>query len=46
MVDVLEKDGRGLNLTYEVRDGILCHPGDPWPSTLEGMVVRRSAQFA
>ena len=46
VVDVLEKDGRGLNLTYEVRNGILCHTGDPWPSTLEGMVVRRSDQSA
>ena len=46
VVDVLEKDGRGLNLTYEVRNGILCHTGDPWPSTLEGMVVRRSDQIA
>ena len=46
VVDVLEKDGLGLNLTHEVRDGILCHTGDPWPSTLEGMVVRRSDQIA
>ena len=46
VVDVLEKDGRGLNLTHEVRNGILCHTGDPWPSTLEGMVVRRSDQIA
>ena len=46
VVDVLEKDGRGLNLTYEVRNGILCHTGDPWPETLEGMVVRRSDQIA
>ena len=46
VVDVLEKDGRGLNLTYEVRNGIRCHTGDPWPSTLEGMVVRRSDQIA
>ena len=46
VVDVLEKDGMGLNLTHEVRNGILCHTGDPWPSTLEGMVVRRSDQFA
>ena len=45
-VDVLEKDGLGLNLTYEVRNGILCHTGDPWPETLEGMVVRRSDQIA
>ena len=46
VVDVLEKDGRGLNLTHEVRNGILCHTGDPWPETLEGMVVRRSDQIA
>lgn len=46
VVDVLEKDGAGLNLTYEVRNGILCHTGDPWPETLEGMVVRRSDQIA
>ncbi|MDD6199805.1 MAG: deoxyguanosinetriphosphate triphosphohydrolase [Firmicutes bacterium] len=46
VVDLLERDGAGLNLTHEVRDGILCHTGDPWPSTLEGMVVRRSDQIA
>ncbi len=46
VVDVLEKDGQGLNLTCEVRDGILHHTGDPWPNTLEGMVVRRSDQIA
>ena len=46
VVDVLEHDGRGLNLTHEVRNGILCHTGDPWPTTLEGMVVRRSDQIA
>jgi len=46
VVDVLEKDGMGLNLTHEVRDGILCHTGDPWPSTLEGQIVRRSDQIA
>ncbi len=46
VVDVLEKDGAGLNLCHEVRDGILCHTGDPWPSTLEGIIVRRSDQIA
>ena len=46
VVDVLEKDGMGLNLTHEVRDGILCHTGDPWPQTLEGRIVRRSDQIA
>ena len=46
VVDVLERDGMGLNLTHEVRNGILCHTGDPWPNTLEGMVVRRCDQIA
>ena len=46
VVDVLEKDGQGLNLTYEVRNGILCHTGDIWPETLEGQIVRRSDQIA
>ncbi len=46
VVDVLERDGMGLNLTYEVRNGILCHTGDPWPETLEGQIVRRSDQIA
>ena len=46
VVDYLERDGNGLNLTHEVRNGILCHTGDPWPNTLEGMVVRRSDQIA
>ena len=46
VVDVLERDGMGLNLTHEVRDGILCHTGDPWPRTLEGQIVRRSDQIA
>ena len=46
VVDYLEKDGLGLNLTHEVRNGILCHTGDPWPDTLEGVIVRRSDQIA
>ncbi len=46
VVDVLEKDGQGLNLTHEVRNGILCHTDDPWPNTLEGQIVRRSDQIA
>jgi dGTPase len=41
IVDVLERDGRGLNLTDDVRDGILCHSGrSPLPRTLEGRIVR------
>ena len=46
VVDYLEKDGQGLNLTYEVRMGILGHTGDRIPETLEGQVVRRSDQIA
>ena len=40
VVDVLERDGRGLNLTEAVRDGILNHTGSEEPLTLEGRVVR------
>ena len=40
VVDVLERDGHGLNLTEEVRDGILNHTGPAEPATLEGKVVR------
>ncbi len=40
VVDVLERDGRGLNLTEPVRDGILNHTGSVKPATLEGRVVR------
>ncbi len=40
VVDVLERDGRGLNLTEEVRDGILNHTGPAEPITLEGRIVR------
>jgi dGTPase len=40
VVDVLERDGRGLNLTEEVRDGILNHTGPADPFTLEGRIVK------
>lgn len=46
VVDVLEKDGRGLNLTFEVRDGILNHTGKGYPSTREGEVVRIADRIA
>jgi dGTPase len=46
IVDVLEHDGRGLNLTLEVRDGILNHTGDGLPSTFEGGIVRLVDRFA
>ena len=40
VVEKLERDGRGLNLTKEVRDGILNHQWGLHPSTLEGQIVR------
>jgi dGTPase len=40
VVELLERDGRGLNLTEEVRDGILHHTGAGEPATLEGKIVR------
>jgi dGTPase len=41
IVERLERDGQGLNLTADVRDGILCHSGRaPMPRTLEGRIVR------
>jgi dGTPase len=40
VVDVLERDGRGLNLTEPVRDGILHHTGPELPSTPEARIVR------
>ncbi len=45
-VERLEKDGQGLNLTVEVRDGILNHQTRGNPSTLEGQVVRFSDKIA
>ncbi len=46
VVDKLEKDGRGLNLTYEVRDGILCHTGPQLPATSEGQIIRLADRVA
>lgn len=46
VVEVLEKDGRGLNLTWEVRDGILNHQTKSKPNTLEGKIVRLSDKIA
>ena len=40
VVDHVERNGRGLNLTQEVRDGILNHTGPTEPATLEGKIVR------
>ena len=46
VVDKLERDGDGLNLTYEVRMAILGHTGSRIPETLEGQVVRTSDRIA
>ncbi|MBE5947040.1 MAG: deoxyguanosinetriphosphate triphosphohydrolase [Lachnospiraceae bacterium] len=46
VVEKLEKEGRGLNLTWEVRDGILNHKTSGKPSTLEGCIVRISDKIA
>ena len=46
VVDILEKDGQGLNLCNEVREGIVDHTGPVIPKTLEGQIVRRADQIA
>ncbi|WP_075718446.1 deoxyguanosinetriphosphate triphosphohydrolase [Roseburia sp. 499] len=46
VVEKLEKDGAGLNLTWEVRDGILNHQTSLMPATLEGKIVRLSDKIA
>ena len=46
VVDKLEMDGKGLNLTSEVKDGILCHTGDKAPDTAEGDIVRIADRIA
>ena len=45
VIDVLERDG-GLNLTYEVRDGILCHTGSKEAATPEGRLVNLADKIA
>ena len=46
IVEVLEKEGKGLNLTWEVRDGMRNHGTADHPSTLEGQVVRLADKLA
>ena len=46
VVQILEKNGEGLNLTWEVRDGILNHRLSGNPATLEGQIVRFSDKIA
>ena len=46
VVECLENDGAGLNLTWEVRDGIEHHSGSGFPATLEGECVRKADRIA
>lgn len=46
VVELLEKDGRGMNLTWEVKDGIRNHQTASEPATLEGKIVRLSDKIA
>lgn len=46
VVETLENDGQGLNLTWEVRDGIRCHSSGEQALTLEGRVVRYADKIA
>ena len=46
VVEFLEKGGKGLNLTYEVKDGIVNHTGPHLPKTLEGRIVRTADRIA
>lgn len=46
VVDKLEKNGEGLNLTHEVRSGILCHTAGAVADTLEGQLVRLADKIA
>lgn len=46
VVERLEKNGQGLNLTYEVRRGIVGHTGSDIPETLEGQIIRYADRIA
>ncbi|HOK42077.1 MAG TPA: deoxyguanosinetriphosphate triphosphohydrolase [Thermoclostridium caenicola] len=46
VVSFLEKDRKGLNLTWEVLDGIQCHTGNRLPATLEGQIIRYADKIA
>ena len=46
MVECIERQGKGLNLTWEVRDGILCHTKGTPAATLEGQLVRLADHIA
>ena len=46
VVDRLENDGRGLNLTFEVRDAIVNHTGEHMAATLEGVLIKYADRIA
>ncbi|HJB60747.1 MAG TPA: deoxyguanosinetriphosphate triphosphohydrolase [Candidatus Ruminococcus gallistercoris] len=46
VVERLENDGRGLNLTFEVRDGIRCHTTGQEARTMEGRIIRWADKIA
>jgi len=46
VVEKLENNGKGLNLTWEVRDGIVNHTGKHLASTLEGVIVKFADRIA
>ncbi len=46
VVDIIEKDGVGLNLTYEVRNAITCHTGSVQADTLEGRLIKFADRIA
>lgn len=46
MVDIIERDGKGLNLTYEVRNAIVCHTGDIESDSLEGRIIKFADRIA
>lgn len=46
VVERLENSGRGLNLTFEVRDGILCHTSGQEAVTMEGRIIRWADKIA
>ena len=46
LVEKVERDGQGINLTYEVKNGILRHTGEELPDTPEGCIVRIADRIA
>lgn len=46
VIELLEKEGKGLNLTWEVRDGVLYHSGEGRAATLEGRIIKYADRIA